>query len=564
MNAQAMRRRLFLGTAVGALALRPSRTAQADTTFTNFRFAATGAPTGRTMPDRLGDVTNVKDWGATGNGRTNDGPAIQATIDKAIAAGGGTVYFPPGDYLTSSPIHTWRGGATALRLIGAGRGGGGRNASGIRYTGVGYTITHDPRDGNGNTILSNSLFHLEGLGITNGREAADAGAVLLAQYDNGVTIRGCSLVGFKCVDMAGTGEAGAFGGSMHDCTLTCPGVNNTADNLVPGAKASSVGVYLGEGIMTNCRVNLFDIGIGMSQNGSCVIGCSGESNNMLVVVGVNRLGATTCLGYTIQCLQTERNYVAIDILNGGGGLVAGNFTSGGIGPAENASVTNMTWANGVVTVTTPVPHHIAVGRRIIFEGHSAGWGNDVVVTATPSPTTFTYALATQPPSRWPGGSQWNYKCAVPLRLRSCSATFTGNIWQHNAEFGSADFDHSLDHPPLIGGGAGAIRTTTFLGESFPAGIIYPEPGSPSNAARAGLHFVHCTGVAPFMRFADLPGHVNFGQPVFEFGPFEDQQYTIIDGQKSGGGTAGWNDIVTGGGTGHYVVRYDGANWIRTG
>jgi hypothetical protein len=560
MNAQAMRRRLFLGTAAGALALRPSRTAQADTTFTNFRFAATGAPTGRTMPDRLGDVTNVKDWGATGNGRTNDGPAIQAAIDQAIAAGGGTVYFPPGDYLTFSPIHTWRGGSTALRLLGAGRGGGGQNAAGIRYTGPGYTITHDPRDGNGNTMLSNSLFHLEGLGIANGREAADAGAVLLGQYDNGVTVRGCSLVGFKCVDMSGTGEAGAFGGSMHDCTLTCPGVNNTADNPGAGAKAGSVGVYLGEGIMTNCRVNLFDIGIGMSQNGSCVIGCSGESNNTLVVVGVNRLGATTCLGYTIQCLQTERNYVAIDILNGGGGLVAGNFTSGGIGPAENARVTKMTWANGEVTVTTALPHNIQVGRKVVFEGPAGGWGNNVTVTATPTPTTFKYAFASQPPA-FVGGVQWNYMCAVPLRVRSCgTTTFTGNIWQSNAEFGSADFDHSL----WGGGGPGTVRSVHFIGERFDAGIIYPSPRSPNDPARAGLHFINCTGVPPFMRFADLPGQVTYGQVPFEGGPYEGQEYTIINGQKVGGGAARFGDVVVGGGTNHYKVRWDGSNWIRIG
>jgi len=81
MSARDIPRRLFLGSAAGALAFRPSHTAQADTTFTNFRFAATGAPAARTMPDRLSDIVNVKDWGALGNGLTNDESSIQNAID---------------------------------------------------------------------------------------------------------------------------------------------------------------------------------------------------------------------------------------------------------------------------------------------------------------------------------------------------------------------------------------------------------------------------------------------------------------------------------------------------
>src|SRR5215475_12663920 len=103
MNALDMQRRLFLGSALGALALRPSRTAQADTAFTNFSFAATGAPAARTMPDRLSDIINVKDWGAKGDGSTDDRGAIQAAIDyclstKSDGSFGGGVFFPPGGY----------------------------------------------------------------------------------------------------------------------------------------------------------------------------------------------------------------------------------------------------------------------------------------------------------------------------------------------------------------------------------------------------------------------------------------------------------------------------------
>jgi len=46
---------------------------------------------------------NVKDHGATGNGTTDDTVAIQAALDT-VKLGGGTVVFPPGNYLISSAL----------------------------------------------------------------------------------------------------------------------------------------------------------------------------------------------------------------------------------------------------------------------------------------------------------------------------------------------------------------------------------------------------------------------------------------------------------------------------
>jgi hypothetical protein len=45
-----------------------------------------------------GAVFNVLDFGAAGDGVTNDQPACQAAVDAAVAAGGGAVYFPAGTY----------------------------------------------------------------------------------------------------------------------------------------------------------------------------------------------------------------------------------------------------------------------------------------------------------------------------------------------------------------------------------------------------------------------------------------------------------------------------------
>jgi len=49
-----------------------------------------------------GDRFSVRDYGASGDGRTLDTPAINAAIEAADQAGGGTVVLPAGDYLCYS------------------------------------------------------------------------------------------------------------------------------------------------------------------------------------------------------------------------------------------------------------------------------------------------------------------------------------------------------------------------------------------------------------------------------------------------------------------------------
>ena len=61
--------------------------------WTGFAWPSTGQATNRTGPDRAADWTNLKDFGAIGNGTADDSNAIQAAINAL-----GTIYVPPGTY----------------------------------------------------------------------------------------------------------------------------------------------------------------------------------------------------------------------------------------------------------------------------------------------------------------------------------------------------------------------------------------------------------------------------------------------------------------------------------
>jgi hypothetical protein len=62
----------------------------------NALVTATGSTTPRTLANRFADVVNVKDFGATGDGVTDDTAAIQAAVNSLPI--NGTLYFPQGTY----------------------------------------------------------------------------------------------------------------------------------------------------------------------------------------------------------------------------------------------------------------------------------------------------------------------------------------------------------------------------------------------------------------------------------------------------------------------------------
>ena len=114
-------------------------------------------------PDNCMGV-NVKDYGAVGDGSTDDAWAINAAIAAAASLGGGDVWHPPGIYQIEELI--WVNGLSGIRLRGEGAASVIRAKSGLANHLVAFT------GGSGNGISDLMLDHA-GATIGHGLRIAD-------------------------------------------------------------------------------------------------------------------------------------------------------------------------------------------------------------------------------------------------------------------------------------------------------------------------------------------------------------------------------------------------------
>lgn len=89
----------------------------------------------------------------------------------------------------------------------------------------------------------------------------------------------------------------------------------------------------------------------------------------------------------------------------------------------------------------------------------------------------------------------------------------------------------------------------------------------STYGKTGLKLINCTGNGTGlddgvnMTFTSLPGEAGAS---IHIQPQEGQEFNIVDGAKSGGGTAAFGDACQGGGSQHIKVWWNGTDWIRCG
>lgn len=269
--------------------------------FTSYAFTALNAPTPRTMPDRLAQIFDVKDWGAAGDGVADDTTEIQAAMNAVLSTAGGrtpggVLFFPSGNYRVSAPITFNLDADFGLHVLGSG---------------TSVTIQAIPSGGFPGHIFERKLVTpnntngprvFEQLRFVNGH--ASGGSIRLGSTV-GCAIRSCVISG------GGTGltfeDAPGF---SSDSVL----IDNCQFNSGVAGGAPKGIVFGGKGfVLSASDFTAHDDSITLYGSGAAIYGCRMESLNTGIVLGVDSAGTDRGLkGLSIMGMPMEGNLTFMD------------------------------------------------------------------------------------------------------------------------------------------------------------------------------------------------------------------------------------------------------------
>jgi hypothetical protein len=241
-------------------------------------------------------------------------------------------------------------------------------------------------------------------------------------------------------------------------------------------------------------------------------------------------------------------------------IVASQDPSAGcyMNPVVSGGLANTAWF-----VSNPNGHPLGTGLSFV----------DVTVTAANKFKYFgvnsnpgTYRKFTDPANPYYNCcSAWTVPLQWAMRFRKVSNSVIFGM-QPGPVTAQATFDMDWSDPPGVGL---PVHTNNVIRDCY-ASWGYRLPSDLNNLT--GWKVMDCSGNGNYfadsyvkdspigLAFANLPGG---SAGTLQYGPFEGQEFTIVDGGLyPGGGAATWGDRVQGGGTGRYVVRYNGSYWTR--
>lgn len=340
------------------------------TAFSSFAFAAAGAPALRTMPNRLAELKNVKDFGAVGDGVAIDTASIQAALDAAQNSQNGTVFFPPGTYLVDAPLTlSTNGNYPGYCLVGCG------TSSVITGSVNGYLIDRNVNTYQGGTWV------VEKLKIING-------------HPTGGGIRTGAAIGFdvsNCIITAYSGILCAYSPTDVDTSALECTIKNCVIRPQTNYASNSTGITAtNNSTLIDNDVSGFDVAVRLWGNAVNVVGGRYEVNYVGAQLGSMTVGSRTIEGGSILGASFESNLIAMNFDGNGAAefIVSGCLINGfkGAAPYYNAGS------------SVPAAAMTCVGSGATFTGSIDATGilTAGVVTGTISPAT-SYAGVPQTP-----------------------------------------------------------------------------------------------------------------------------------------------------------------------
>lgn len=265
-------------------------------------YKATGGITPRTLGARAGDWFNVFDYGAKGDGVTDDSGAFQAAINAAVSRGpspvngsSATVYIPavatPNFYKFANGANVTFNPTTAFNLIIRGDGIG----SQIQGNVAGYIFDHSIGG------VTAGVLSFENLYISNSNSAG--GGIRCWNHED-VTIKGCHVIAPIGYDLNTSAPSATIINSSCSTGATAP--------------AGSIGMIIGgQASIISCYISSYADGIRVWGPGNAILGCQMEKNSVAINVGTEVDGTNSAAeGLLIAGMSFEANDYAIKVEGG--------------------------------------------------------------------------------------------------------------------------------------------------------------------------------------------------------------------------------------------------------
>jgi hypothetical protein len=330
----------------------------------------------RRLRDKLYESVSVKDFGAVGDGSTDNQSIIDSATDHLASSGGGALYFPPGVYRVNDELTAKSG----IRYIGAGAG-----MSIIQTPSSGFGGTKIFRNLNWDaTALTDHDITFEHLGFDYNGNFTGATHAIYMRYVDRVRVLNCNFTdgnnGTALLACRDTVTRGCWAFNQSNCAFDhWDGAQSAVvDNCIVRGNgnpaqgiqftgASSAGGARDAFIATIVNNHVFDVDGTTSRSAILINYASNGSSNDRVIVANNHIeNAGIGIG-----LEGSNHIVSGNIIKGTSGLGVLSQANGasipsGLNVINNLFVDCVATAGNIAMISfTSGSDHVCRGNRII-------------------------------------------------------------------------------------------------------------------------------------------------------------------------------------------------------